>query len=941
MRPGATYSLGASAGWVMVGESMSEWQELSVLYERADSLDGSERAAWIGELRRAGHRLVPQLERMMGARDHVASAEFMSALPRIETAADEPSPSWTEGSRVGAYRLVRHVGSGGMAEVWMAQRCDGAFERRVAIKLLFTHPTPTQRDTFIERFRRERDFLASLDHPNIAALHDAGVTPGGQPWLALEYLDGTPITTWCDERGSTLVARAELFVRALAAVEHAHANLVLHRDLKPSNILVTSAGEVKLLDFGISKLMAASEAPIAETDLTHAAGRPLTLMYASPEQVGGKPLSTGSDVYSLGVVGYELFAGVHPYRLSANSYSELERAVLEVEPGPPSRSSTCETGSPRGARRYCKADISPDLDAVVLRALDKDPARRYASVEAFRIDLERWLAGKPVSAVAPSLLYQATKFARRHRTGVVLAGMAAVASVAAVTSIVVIGLHARSEASRALAARDFVFDLFHLADPDSAGAQDVTAREVLVAGIDKAATQFAEQPELQADVLSRIAETQSRLGDYRAANGTLKRVVDIETRTGHSGHRIKALIALADNYFRLGDLASARQSLAAIEAATRNDPPSPSMRADIALVQGWVLLAEGHYERSRVEMDRSLRESRAIGGDEARVIDALRGLAEAESYVSAFDAALVHIREAAQRASAASEPVPSNLVSIQWEVAKVQVGAGRFADARRTVGGAIARCDASLGTQHENCALLEDLQTTILLRLGEPVAALQALPRLIQQANDDRSPRRQIEALMTASRVVAANAMTANHGDLLRRLETIGGPSANPPVSDPVRVQILLTLAEVDILTGRPSQAVSRLRAALDAMPMLAHDNLLHGRAAVLLGVALQDLGEFGAALPLLDDALQRYESAYGREHPLVALYGLNYAVSLDRTGRHREARDIVEVAVPILTKAMGETSPVVVRAREIRARFSSAPAGADDNQRPLRGFFS
>ena len=306
---------------------VADWQQLSALYEAADALDPASLDAWLARLRAQSHPLLKQLEQMLAARAQVQHNGFLGALPPLKAPPPEPQvAAWAEGSRIGPYRLVRHLGEGGMAEVWMAQRDDGAFQRTVAIKLLFRNAGSSERDSFAQRFARERDILASLDHPHIAGLHDAGVTPSGQPWLALEYIEGETLTRWCDTQRLGIEARVRLFRQVLMAVQHAHANLVIHRDLKPGNILVTAQGEVRLLDFGIAKLMEPEGGPQAESELTRLAGRPMTPQYAAPEQLLGQPLTTACDVYALGVVLYELLCGERPYELKLDSARRLSSA---------------------------------------------------------------------------------------------------------------------------------------------------------------------------------------------------------------------------------------------------------------------------------------------------------------------------------------------------------------------------------------------------------------------------------------------------------------------------------------------------------------------------------------------------------------------------------------------------------------------------------------
>ena len=311
---------------------VADWQELSALYETADALDGPALDGWLAGLEAKAHPLLAQLQQMLAACSKVRGNGFLSTLPELPETPEAKVIEWAEGSRVGPYRLLRHIGAGGMAEVWLAQRDDGAFRRQVAIKLLYRTAASTQRDSFAQRFARERDILASLNHPNIAGLHDAGVTPAGQPWLALEYIEGEPLTIWCDRAKLGIEARVHLFRQVLLAVQHAHANLVIHRDLKPGNILVTAQGEVRLLDFGIAKLLEAEGEARDATELTRLAGRPLTVQYASPEQLKGEALTTASDVYSLGVVLYELLCGQRPYEVKLESAAQIEQAIIELDP---------------------------------------------------------------------------------------------------------------------------------------------------------------------------------------------------------------------------------------------------------------------------------------------------------------------------------------------------------------------------------------------------------------------------------------------------------------------------------------------------------------------------------------------------------------------------------------------------------------------------------
>ena len=307
-----------------------------------------------------------------------------------------------------------------MGSVWLAERVDGLFARRVALKLV--HQALMGR-VMVERVSREREILASLNHPNIARLLDAGFSEDGQPYLALEYVEGTPFTSYCDNRSLSISERLKLFQQVLTAVEYAHARLVIHRDLKPSNILVTEDGQVQLLDFGIAKFLIEGEA--RETALTLLGGRALTPDYAAPEQITGAPITTAADVYALGVMLYELLTGERPYRLKRNSRGALEEAILQAEPMSPSRVAPSEAAaSARGTtiKKLSRA-LKGDLDTIATKALKKSPAERYATANAFGEDILRFLSGEMVLARRDSLAYVALKFARRHRVAIAITGI--------------------------------------------------------------------------------------------------------------------------------------------------------------------------------------------------------------------------------------------------------------------------------------------------------------------------------------------------------------------------------------------------------------------------------------------------------------------------------------------------------------------------------------
>ena len=429
--------------------SIPQMARMSQLLEKALALDEAGRRAWLERATQEHPDLAAALrEALLPGAAQAAELKVLMSLPKLDAAdeASAPAASGLEpGARVGPYELIRLLGAGGMAEVWLARRADGAFKREIALKL----PMLNRKAGLEARFVRERDILASLEHPHIARLYDAGVDPQGLPYLAMEYVQGALLTDWCDAHRLGIPERLRLILQVLEAVQYAHEKKVIHRDLKPSNILVTDSGQVRLLDFGVARLLEAEETD--QPALTSVYGRALTPDYASPELLRGDPIDARGDLYSLGIVLYELLTGTRPYRLkSAASIGLLDQAIATLEVKKPSmqleqsavatRASTVE----RSARQ-----LRGDLDAVVLKALAKDPAQRYPSAAAMAEDLRGYLTGKPIRAQPARLSYQLRKFVLRNGA---LLGVSAVA-LAAILATVGYALYRESRAQVTVSAK--------------------------------------------------------------------------------------------------------------------------------------------------------------------------------------------------------------------------------------------------------------------------------------------------------------------------------------------------------------------------------------------------------------------------------------------------------------------------------------------------------
>jgi serine/threonine-protein kinase len=438
-------------------------------------------------------------------------------------------PALPPGLRIGPYEIERELGSGGMGTVYLASRADEAFEKKVAIKVVRGALGSAEA---VERFKRERQILAHLAHPNIGRLLDGGATPEGLPYLVMDYIEGEPLHVYCDRKRLSTVERLKLFLEVASAVEYAHRELVIHRDLKPANILVTEDSVPHLLDFGIAKLLDAETDPggVANTVIA------FTPWYASPEQVRGEPMATATDIYSLGVLLYELLTGHGPYRLATGKPLEVLRAIVEQEPELPSaavdrtlRLPSSEAGraaaltpssvsrTREGTPQRLRSRLRGDLDAILMTALRKEPERRYPSVAAFAADVRAYIEGRPISARRDSVLYRTGKFVKRNRWGVA-AGIAILGlGIGMVVSTLVQSRRLANERDRAARIQKFLVDLFSVSDPGEARGNSVTAREVLDRGAERIRSELEAQPEARADLMETMADIYNRLGlNHRA-----------------------------------------------------------------------------------------------------------------------------------------------------------------------------------------------------------------------------------------------------------------------------------------------------------------------------------------------------------------------------------------------------------------------------------------
>lgn len=540
------------------------WTEIDNLFAAALDRPQEERPAFVRGATAGDPDLLHEVSDLLQAFDEAQDYVEQSGSKMIGRLCQDlalwdkaPIPDM-EGALLGPWRLVRHIARGGMGSVYLAERADGRFEQQVAVKVL---RRGLDTEDIVARFLAERRILASLDHPNIARLLDGGETPDGRPYLVMEYVDGDPITSYAEARQLGLDARLGLFASVCRAVQHAHRHLVIHRDLKPSNVLVTPAGEVKLLDFGIAKILDPDD-PETPAGPTLTGVRLMTPRYASPEQVRGNVVTTASDVYQLGLLLYELLAGQSPVACDGLSRSELEQRVLAEVPELPSRIvSEAVARRQRVTLPRLRRDLQGDLDQVVLMALRKEAGRRYPSVGALVRDLERYREGLPVHAAPDSARYRIGKFVRRNRAQVVAALLVLILVAGYVTTVTLQGRRiaaerdrAALEAARASQVTGFMVNLFEGANPDQAGGREITAGELLDLGARRARTELPNQPEVHAALLSAIGQSYAALGRFQDARPLLEEAIAMGG-FNDDGRRVLDMIGLADVVFHT-DMAS-------------------------------------------------------------------------------------------------------------------------------------------------------------------------------------------------------------------------------------------------------------------------------------------------------------------------------------------------------------------------------------------------
>jgi serine/threonine-protein kinase len=831
--------------------------------------------------------------------------------PAAHDAESATTSGLVAGTVVGPYRLIREIGYGGMSSVWLAERCDGQLKREVALKLPLIGPR-----MHVERFLRERDILAALTHPNIARLYDAGISDAGQPYLAMEYVAGTALTQSCDERRLTIEDRMHVFVQVLEAVQFAHAKLIIHRDLKPSNALVTAEGRVVLLDFGIGKLL--TDGVPHASPLTQMSGRALTPDYASPEQIAGQALGTASDIYSLGVILFELLTGARPYRLKRDSRAALEEAILSDDVRRPSQCEMSpETAAQRGTSvRALARSLMGDLDTIVLKALKKNPLDRYASVTAFAQDITNHLQRLPVSARPDSAWYRVGRFVSRHKIPVVAAGVAVCALLSGVTIAIWQARAAAAERDRAVAF--------------------ASRNEAVTEFLGRVITEAAEsaKPVTVGEMLTRSEKL--ALGDT----------------SGSPENRAAVLEMISDRYMSVDDLEHGTQLITNALALVRNSP-NQALRSRLTCKHATAVADPTRSEESirvithelgRLDADPETASQCLL--DLARVCSAEHRAEDALRYAKR---GLERIHETGGSASGATEAALLGAVAFGYHLNGHNVEADRYFEQA-------LRKYKDLGRERSDGALTIINDWAVALRgAGMPGRALQLLDE---------------EARMETQRESGAEPSSTVTGNQARMLQALGRferaramyelecQLASRHSDDFSEVHCQMGLASLAVETRSFDQAAAYLNRAVEIMganvprdsPPMRSRAVLQGRIDLAAGRLAEARTQFDRALQSQDASPTTFDAELGKaetelaarnaaEAAQSARRGLHWATSLQgnlphsnqtglawlmlgRTlqelGDHAQARKAFEAAVVHLSNTVDSDHPALLQARQL-----------------------
>lgn len=928
----------------------TRWQKVKALFKAAYALPAEKRPAWLREQCNDDSSLFDEVSRLLRSEtidEYLGDIVQGAAKEAIAAAAADKLEH-----RVGNYKLIELIGTGGMGNVYRAERDDQQFDHQVAIKLLHAHLGDAG---VVQRFQLERQTLANLDHPNIARLLDGGETGDKAPFLVMEYVDGTPIDKYCDEHRLSVRERLLLFQKVCAAVDYAHRNLIVHRDIKPSNILVNKSGEPKLLDFGIAKFIDSSALNYAVAP-TREGGAAMTPEFASPEQVRGEAITTATDVYSLGVLLYILLSGRRPYMQQATNMAAIAKAICDTEPSRPSTVISLDDGNEVAApdivasRRTSVGKLtkllSGDLDNIVMKALQKEPERRYSSPLALSGDVNNYLSDEPVTARPDSLLYRAGKFVRRNRWGV---------ATAALVLMLVVGFPsyysvqvteqrdlARQEAQKAARVSEFMLSLFRTPDPSQAQGETVTARSLLDQGALRIARELEEQPAVRAAMQDVMGGAFQGLGLYTQSQELLESA--LQTRIGLLGDEhedvLQTATKIASLTMSMGDFAKSealyRDALALSRKLHGEDSLSAAMLltglADAIFEQARYDEARGYYEaalamHARLSPDPSQNRAVTMHGY-GWLLTNTGEFAEAESVLRASVAML------RDTAGEFHPEVPAAMNHLTYAL----LDSGQSAAAEDNMREGLAISTKIYGDEHPGISA--DLFTlgTILEKRGKYIEAESLYRRglaIDTKLLGENHPHVATDknnlagALKPQGRYEEAAALYRESLELNQQLHGQEHPETATSLSN-----LGLTLLQLgDFEAARESFAeASRIRVAV-----LGDEHPASLSSQNIYAIYLYLVDDYDASRALFEDTLEKRVRVLGATHNSTVNSLLGLGETLRDMNLLDEAAETVEQALQIVSATLSEEHPIRARTIYVQATILDRAGNVEEAENLYR----
>lgn len=928
------------------------WRRIEALFHEAVELPREARAAFLDEECGDDSRLRALVVGLLEA-DDSAEAPLDRSLEELAeplVPRPQPTPALPAGRRVGRYRIVGLLGRGGMGTVYRAERTDGVYDRPVALKLARVEAlTPGAR----ARFDRERRILGTLQHPGIAALLDGGVTPEeGRPYLVMELVEGVPITDFAGRRGLSVRERVELARQVVEAVDYAHRMLVVHRDLKPANILVTEEGVVKLLDFGIARLVA--DDLELEPGITGTGVMVLTPDYAAPEQIRGDPLTTSVDVYAIGVVLYELLALRKPFGEVGRGWRELERVLRQ--PPPP-------LSSVEGLDRRTRRELDGDLDTIVGKALHKEPERRYDSALALGEDLARYLEGRPVEARSDSMAYRVSRLVRRHRAASVATAALGVALIAGAAGTLWQAREARLQSERGEAVGDFLFSLFEGADPDLNPGEPVTALELLEAGAARVDALDAG-PQARADLLTTLGSLFGKIGEYDRAEALLAQAVDEARRglnardpalsraldelgvrrtlsgdVGEAAPLLEEALELRLDQGDPGEIAATEGNLAAaLRNLGRLDESETLYRSAIARLDeavegdslafaaelmglGQVLELQGRYAEAEELFRTVIRLHLSVGREVPLLATATHNLGVLQGTRGEHEEAEELHRQALASWSTLFPDGHPEIARSYEAIGRSLASQGRWEAADSAFGRAIGLWASRVGPNDSHLAAMQANRANLRFFVGDFAAAAEAYREGVRIWRETDRPAllgaglRNLGIIeMEAGNAAAADTLLAAALRLRQDLHGDGHAAVAETHS---------AIAALRAEQGRFPEAEAEARAALqryDALPEA--DAALVFNARLQLGIALAGRGRHAEAVRELEAVHTRFAETRNPSSAERGRGALWLGLAYEGLGDTTRAAPLIQEALPVLREALRPDAPDVRRAEGASTRL-------------------